>query len=144
VAAAQPELKRRAAFAFAAALMAMTVFACGDDGERSSRDRPARVPAAVERQVHRTLHRLPRICTRRRADTAALERITRSFVVWFRRYPANRYEMQIDDERGTMLSAILVLRHELAKCSPRHAAEIDPVLPQSIRASLTPLRAPRP
>jgi hypothetical protein len=142
VAAAQPELKRWAGFAFAA-LMALTVFACGD-GERSSRGRPVRVPAAVEQQVHRALHRLPRICTRRRVDSAALARITSSFVVWYRRYPADRYEMRIDDERGTMLSAILVLRHELARCSPRYAAEIDPVLPENIRASLTPLPAGRP
>lgn len=47
--------------------------------------------------------------------------------------------MKIDDERGTMLSAILVIRYELSKCSPRHAAEIDPVLPAKVRAGLTPL-----
>jgi hypothetical protein len=141
VAAAQPQLKRRAWVAFTAALAAMSVSACGDVGGRQARERPARIPAAVEQQVHRTLHRLPRVCSRRRTDVAAIDRITTAFVAWYRRYPADRYEMQIDDERGTMLSAILVLRYELAKCSPRHAARIDPVLPPKVRAGLTPLRA---
>lgn len=50
--------------------------------------------------------------------------------------------MRIDDERGTMLSAILVVRLELSRCSPRHAARIDAVLPSKVRAGLAPLPVP--
>jgi hypothetical protein len=140
VAAAQPQLRRGGRLAVAAAVVAVAVAACGDTGERSLPAAPARIPAAVQRELHRTLHDLPRVCSRRGSNASALDRITARFVKWYRRYPADRYEMKIDDERGTMLSAILVLRHELARCSPRHAAEIDPVLPPKVRAGLTPVR----
>jgi hypothetical protein len=140
VAAAQPELRRRAGLAIVTAVVAAGVAGCGDADERPRPSPPTQVPAAVERAVHRTLHGLPRVCSRRRSDASALDRTTASFLAWYRRYPADRYEMTIDDERGTMLSAILVVRYELARCSPRHAAEIDPVLPGKVRAALTPLR----
>lgn len=143
MAAAQPQLKPRKGFAIAASLAAVALASCGSGGPSSPRaSAPARIPGAVEREVHRMLHSLPRVCGRARTDSSAVDRITRKFVVWYRRYPAKRFEMKVDDERGTMLSAILVVRHELAKCSQRHAAEIDRVLPAKIRAALTPLRAP--
>ena len=90
--------------------------------------------------MHQTFHRLDRFCSRRRADERVLDRTTDEFIRLYRRYPAARYGMKIDDEAGTMLSAILVLRYELARCSPEHAAAVDRVLPPSIRRGLTPPR----
>jgi len=75
----------------------------------------------------------------RRADPRVLDRITRRFVALYRRYPRERYELAFDGESGTMLSVILVLRNELATCSPRHAARIDAVIPRELRRALRPL-----
>lgn len=97
------------------------------------------MPAADVRFVHQTFHRLPRFCRPARADRQRLSAVTARFVQLYRRYPADRYGMQIDDEAGTMLSAILVLRDELSRCSPPHAARIDPVLPAEVRRALRPL-----
>lgn len=146
MAAAQPQLNRRVGPAIAASLVAVIIASCGGAGGGGGgvpprADPRLRIPATVEREAHRMLHSLPRVCGRRRTNASALDDITSKFVAWYRRYPANRYELRIDDEEGTMVSAILVVRHELAKCSPRHAAEIDPVLPPKIRAALMPLRS---
>jgi hypothetical protein len=93
----------------------------------------------VERQVHRTFHRFDRYCSRRAVNDRALDRRTRDFIGWYGTYPAERYAVQIDDEPGTMLSAILVLRYELSRCSPKHAARIDAVLPRKLLRGLRPL-----
>ncbi len=97
------------------------------------------MPADAERYVHETFHRLARSCGRGRADRRRLDATTERFIELYRRYPADRFRMRIDDESGTMLSAILVLRDELARCSPRHAAKIDPVVPPRVRRALRPL-----
>lgn len=101
----------------------------------------ASLPPAVQRYVHRTLHRLPRSCSPRRADALVLTPVTRRFVKLYQRYPYERFGMAYHDESGTMLSAILVLRNELATCSPRHAARIDPALSPDLRRALRPLPA---
>lgn len=90
--------------------------------------------------MHETFHRLPRSCARGRADRQRLDVTTAKFIELYRRYPADRFQMTIDDESGTMFSAILVLRDELSRCSPRHAALIDPILPARVRRALRPLR----
>ena len=126
------------------AVVAATAAGCG--GARDSGARPATppdprasVPGDVERYVHQTLHRLPRSCARGRADRRRLDATTAKFIELYRRYPYDRFRMTIDDESGTMLSASLVLRDELSRCSPRHAAAIDPILPASVRRALRPL-----
>ena len=106
-------------------------------------DRRAALPAQDALYVHRTFHRLPRFCGPGRADRRRLDATTTRFIELFRRYPAERYAFRIDDESGTTLSAILVLRDELSRCSPRHAARIDPVLPATIRRALRPLPSDR-
>lgn len=137
----EPHLRPRLIVAAAATLAALSIGACGSGDSRPQSGVFTRIPAAVERDVHRTLHDLPRVCSRRRRDAPALDKITSTFVGRYRRYPADRYEMQIDDERGTMLSALLVLRYEFAQCSPGHAAKLDSVLPPDVRTALTPLPA---
>ena len=102
-------------------------------------DRRASVPGDVERFVHETFHGLSRRCAPGRADRPRLDVTTAKFVELYRRYPYDRFRMTIDDESGTMLSAILVLRDELSRCSPRHASAIDPVIPASVRRALRPL-----
>lgn len=131
----------------AALAAAVAVAGCGgSDREQpvpaAARQPPlASLPPAVQRYVHRTLHRLPRSCSARRADPRVLAPVTRRFVTLYQRYPYDRFGMAYHDESGTMLSAILVLRNELATCSPRHAARIDPVLPPKLRRALRPLPA---
>lgn len=130
----------------AVTVVAAAVVGCGgasDSGARTAAPAEVRaaVPADVERYVHETFHRLPRSCARGRADRQRLDATTATFIELYRSYPSDRFGMTIDDEAGTMLSAILVLRDELARCSPRHAALIDAVLPASVRRALRPLRA---
>ena len=140
MAAAKPQLTRAALAAAAVAVVA----ACGEEARGPSHppaERRVAMPADAERYVHRTFHRLPRSCARGRADRRRLDATTARFVELYRRYPADRFGMRIDDESGTMLSATLVLRKELARCSPRHAARIDPVLPPRLRRALRPLGA---
>lgn len=99
------------------------------------------VPRDVEDYVHETFHRLPSSCARGRSDGARLDATTAKFIALYRRF-GDRFRMTIDDESGSMLSATLVLRDEFSRCSPRHAAEIDSVLPSSVRRALRPLRSP--
>jgi hypothetical protein len=127
-------------------LFAVALSSCGQKDEtttRSTAESPEptrRVPPQVERQVHRTFHQFRRYCSRSAANSAALDETTRDFIGWYRSYPAEQYTVQIDDEPGTMLSAILVLRYELSRCSAAHAARIDAVLPRAIVRGLRPLR----
>ena len=93
------------------------------------------------RYVHRTFHRLRRSCAPVRSDPRRVTGTTTRFLDLYRRYPADRYRMKIDDEWGDMLSAILVLRDELSTCAPRQAARIDRVLPEQVRRALRPLAA---
>lgn len=124
--------------------VAMLAACGGGQGAREARKEreSARVPVPqpVDRYVHRTFHRLGRFCSRRRADEGRLDETTERFVRLYRRYPADRFGLTVDDEAGTMLSVVLVLRYELARCSPRHAAALDRVLPADVRDALTPLR----
>ena len=117
--------------------------ACGGDpprtqGPAAPPDDRAEIPRVDARYVHRTFHRLRRSCGPGRSDRRRLDATTTRFVRLYRRYPAERFRMRIDDESGTMLSAILVLRYELAGCSPDHAARIDAVLPPRVRRALRP------
>ena len=149
MAAAKPRLIRSGAPLAPAVLLALTLAACG--GQRpaaqptaTSPDRRAAMPAGEVLFVHRSLHRLPRLCRAARTDPRRLDATTARFVELYRRYPADRYEFRVDDESATMLSAVLVLRDELSRCSPRHAARIDPVLPPTVRRALRPLPGARP
>lgn len=152
MAVAKPQLSRRAILRAPArgaiAMVVVAVAGCGTASEprapsQPPADRLRAVPSAVQRYVHATFHGLPRVCSRRHADRPVLDAKTARFIRLYRRYPADRFDMTIDDESGTMLSAILVLRHELATCSPRHAALIDPVLPTRVRGALRALPSTR-
>ena len=143
MAAAKPQLNGTAALtAFTFVISALAV-GCGNADTPATSPRPAAdqrvVPPDDTRFVHQTLHRLPRFCGRGRTDRRRLDATTIRFIELYRRYPADRFRMRIDDESGTMLSAMLVVRDELSRCSPRHAARIDPILPPRIRRALRPL-----
>ena len=146
MAAAKPQLSPLAARS-AVTLVAMAAAACGAgtsaEAPRPPAERRAALPPEVARYVHGTFHRFPRFCARGRTDRGRLDEVTGRFVELYRRYPSDRFEMTIDGESGTMLSAILVLRDELSRCSPGHAARIDPALPPRIRRALRPLPAAR-
>ncbi|MDP1846975.1 MAG: hypothetical protein Q8K79_04205 [Solirubrobacteraceae bacterium] len=96
------------------------------------------VPRDVQNNVHQTFHSLPSWCGRGRAANVRLDATATTFIALYRRFPSDRFRMTIDDESGSMLSAILVPRDELSRCSPRHAAKVDPVLPPTVRRALRP------
>ena len=141
MAAAEPQLTSRK-WVVPAITAAGLMAACGEattDPQMPKSQPTRRVPSEVERQVHRTFHRFERYCNSSTAQAAVLDRTTSDFIGWYRTYPAEQYTVQIDDEPGTMLSAILVLRYELSRCSPKHAARIDAVLPRKMLRGLRPL-----
>ena len=147
MAAAKPQLNKGAYGSALALLAVATLAACGGAGKpaeprQPAPDRRAALPAQDARYVHRTFHRLRRFCAPGRLERRRVAATTTRFLEFYRRYPADRYRMKIDDEWGNMLSAILVLRDELSRCSPRAAARIDPVLPEKVRRALRPLPAP--
>lgn len=132
---------RRTAVAF---LAAGVIAGCGANAPA-----PPTAPRAADRAgiprpavdyVHETFHRLPRSCAPGRADRQQLDTTTSRFLALYRRFPPSRFGLRIDDESGTMLSALLILRDELSRCSPGHAARIDPALPESVRRALRPVR----
>lgn len=133
-------------------LLAAFPAACGtstpapDSGGHTERHDPrARVPDDVQHTVHTALHALPRLCGGRRPNSRALDRTTRIFIRYYKRYPSRRFRLQIDDESGTMLSALLVLRQDLSRCSPRLTVKVDRVLPADIRLALpAPRKATKP
>jgi hypothetical protein len=104
-----------------------TITACGGASDpaplpQQPPDRRAEIPAETQREVRDVFHRLPRFCGRDpadRAEEATLERTTARFIGFYRRYPADRFRLAIDDESGSMLSALLVLRAELAALQQR-------------------------
>lgn len=140
---AQPRVRVHVALV---ACLAAFLAACGattsgqdDAAPTAPRDPRAPIPGDVQRTVHTTLHDLPRLCRRGPTDARALERATRTFIRYYGRYPSRRFRLQIDDESGTMLSALLVLRNELTRCSVRLTDTVDRALPAAIRRAL---RAP--
>jgi len=142
----RPRAQLRRVHVASVACLASFLVACGatasgqNDADPSApRDPRASIPGDVQRTVHATLHELPRLCRREPADGRALEQATRSFIRYYARYPNQRFRLQIDDESGTMLSALLVLRQELTRCSVRLTEEVDRTLPAGIRRAL---RAP--
>lgn len=142
-----PGVTRAMRHALAASIIIAAAAAggCGGASEFGGRaaapaDHGAPVPRDVEDYIHETFHRLPSSCARGGADSARLDATTAEFIALYRRF-GDRSRMTIDDESGSMLSAILVLRDELSRCSPRHAARIDPLLPPSVRRALRPLRS---
>ena len=142
MAAAKPQLTRAAALTALTVAISALATACGGavNGAKAPAPGDQRAVSPDDaRFVHQTFHRLPEFCGRGRTDRDRLDRTTTRFLELSRRYPADRYRIRIDDESGTMLSAILVLRHELSICSPRHAARIDPILPPRVRDALRPL-----
>jgi len=86
--------------------------------------------------VHKTLHDLPRLCLQSRPDTRELKEAARVFIQYYERFPSQRFRLQIDEESGSMLSALLVLRAELTRCSVRLTKSVDRVLPFRIRRAL--------
>lgn len=134
-------MRRRHAWAI---LVAAAATACGGGqrAQEAGREQPERaaMPQSAQRYIHRTFHRFERVCTPRTRDEDRLDDATARFIGLYRRYPPERFALEIDGERGTMLSAILVLRYELSRCSRRHAAAVDRVLPPDVRRALTPLR----
>ena len=148
MAAAKPQLNKAGPGSALTLLAAARLAACGGAGtsaepRQPAPDRRAALPAQDARYVHRTFHRVSRFCAPGTIDPRRVAATTTGFVELHRHYPASRYRMRIDDEWGTMLSAILVLRDdELSRCSPRQAARIDPVLPEKVRRTLSPLPAP--
>ncbi len=123
-----------------AAGLVLLVSGCAVAEEDTPPEATASVPRATESAMHEALHRLDRLCRRPEVNGAALRLITTTALDLHRRYPVDRrYTLQIDDEQGTSLSVLLVVRDTLRTCDARQAARIDAVLPNRIRRALRPL-----
>jgi hypothetical protein len=130
----------RAAIVFL--VLAAVAAACGgaarapDGTPGEAADTRAAVPRPVQREVHATLHDLPRVCRRGRAEAEPLRRMTGTLIGYYRRYPSGKYRFQIDDESATMLSVLLVVRQSLLRCDRSMARKVETVLPQRLRRAL--------
>lgn len=90
-------------------------------------------PAVEITRVHNALHRIGAQC--REAPVAGrqarIDRAVEEVLSFVRRYPEGRFP--IDDETGTPLSLLLVVRDELRGCAPDSAARVNRALPPRFR-----------
>ncbi len=141
-------LRRRKAGASVVGALAVVVIGCGAASPppappASPPDTRAPIPAEVQAEIHATLHAVPRFCNVRRPDERGLERRARGLVRYYRRYPSRRFRLRIDDESGSTLSVLLVVRQSLNLCGSPLTESIDRVLPPDISRALTPPRGAR-
>lgn len=88
-------------------------------------------PSQVE-PAHRALHDLGRAC--RRPPDRDPERVLRSLDTIERFARLNRdARFPIDDEVGTTLSLLVVVRNELASCAPGLLSRVDALIPSEYR-----------
>lgn len=84
-------------------------------------------------EAHRALHAMGRACRKRAADRdpKTVAGPARVMIHFARDYPRGGFT--IDDEPGTTLSLLFVLRHELQKCDPSLVAGAEALLPERFR-----------
>jgi hypothetical protein len=70
------------------------------------------------------------------AGHGQVERHVAVLLDFARRHPQARFP--IDDESGTSLSLLLVVRQELADCDPAHLPDVERLLPRRFRAPTAP------
>lgn len=86
-------------------------------------------PTAAAAQVHQALHALGRICKPNDTtdQTSRARQPVAAILDFARRYPAVSFS--IDDETGTTVSLLIVVRQGLRSCSPSLLARVNRALP---------------
>lgn len=90
-------------------------------------------PDEQARKVHRTLHAIGTICESRatRGRTALVRRHVDSILDFARRYPSVSFP--IDDETGTTVSLLIVVRDGVRTCAPSLTGKVNAALPEQYR-----------
>jgi hypothetical protein len=91
------------------------------------------VPEDEVQVMHRALHSVGETCARAAParSQATLDRDVTVLLDFARRHPEGQFA--IDDETGTSLSLLLVLRQDLGTCDPTALPVIESLLPPSFR-----------
>lgn len=90
-------------------------------------------PRARVEASHSALHAMGRACKQPLAtrDPASVRRPVEVMARFARDYPNGGFT--IDDEPGTTLSLLVVLRYELQSCEPTLVPEVEELLPERFR-----------
>lgn len=90
-------------------------------------------PRARVEASHRALHAMGRACKQplETRDPALVRRALEAMEQFAREYPNGGFTM--DDEPGTTLSLLVVLRYELQGCEPTLVPEVEELLPERFR-----------
>lgn len=90
-------------------------------------------PKARVEAAHRALHAMRRACKQPLAtrDPASVRRPVEVMEQFARDYPNGGFT--IDDEPGSTLSLLVVLRYELQDCEPTLVTEVEELLPERVR-----------
>ena len=108
----------------------------------TSSPRPfAELPSATEtlderhgEPAHRALHSLGRACRRKPAPRRqGVEQPLRAIVRFVARHPSAQFP--VDDEAGSTLTLLFVVRDELLTCAPSLVGGIDRLIPEPYRPS---------
>ena len=90
-------------------------------------------PDDQARRVHRALHAIGAICESRTGQgrAALVRRQVDTIVDFARRYPSVSFP--IDDETGTTVSLLILVRDEVRDCAPSLTEEVNAALPEKYR-----------
>ncbi len=90
-------------------------------------------PAGRVEAVHRSLHATGRACRIASADRepGAVRRPVTVMLQFARDYPGAGF--RIDDESGSTLSLLVVLRYDLGTCHPALVPAVEALLPEELR-----------
>lgn len=92
-----------------------------------------RLDPVAARSIHRSLHRVGEACAAPTTDAkrTLLARQVRRIERIATQHPGAAFT--IDDERGSILSLLFVLRHELEDCDPALVSRVDDLIPPAYR-----------
>jgi hypothetical protein len=92
-------------------------------------------PEEQAQNVHRALHAIGTICESRapRGRTARVRRHVDTILDFARRYPSVSFP--IDDETGTTVSLLIVVRDGVRTCAPSLTGKVNAALPEQYRLS---------
>lgn len=101
-----------------------------------SSQRYTAVPTAEVDVAHQALHDLGDACAQQEPSRSpsAVSQATESLLRFATRHPDGRFP--IDDETGTTLSLLLVVRDELSTCAPELRPRVDALLPPEFRSTV--------
>lgn len=92
-------------------------------------------PTAATTRVHQALHALGRICKPNDTtnQTSQARRPVAVILDFARRYPKTTFH--IDDETGTAISLLIVVRQSLRSCAPSLMSRVNRALPSQYQTS---------